>query len=115
MVIVSETYTAGDFALGTMTIPPLNGPMCHVHSREDEAVLVRSGSFEYLSQGRRLRAEAGDTAWMPRNVARSFHCVDSTPGELVGVFLPGDFINYFREGVQLFASGQANEVTMNRL
>ncbi|HVF85082.1 MAG TPA: cupin domain-containing protein [Abditibacteriaceae bacterium] len=115
LVAVSESDTAGDFALGWMNIAPLGGPTYHVHHCEDEIFVVQGGSFEYSTTGRRLRAEAGDVVWLPRDVPHAFRCVSAEGGQLLGILAPGGFVNYFRESAQLFANGQLTEARIDAL
>lgn len=121
-VALSGQATGGTLMIMDITIEPggLVAPV-HVHTREDEAVLVVQGRVTVLVGEEPIHAEPGSVVWGPRGVAHSFWndahstarvLVTITPGTLDGYFahfrdrpeaaVPGGMVEYAaRFGLEL--------------
>jgi quercetin dioxygenase-like cupin family protein len=65
--------TAGRALLATICWPPgAAGPALHVHTREDEAIVVVDGELTVRLGEETLTAGPETFVWMPRNVPHSF-------------------------------------------
>ena len=75
--------TGGAYSLFEVASQPGSGPPPHVQHREDEAFYVLEGEYEFLVEGRTLRAGAGSLLYVPRG---NLHAHRNT-GEGVGRML----------------------------
>ena len=72
-VLVDGSATDGRALLGTICWPPgAAGPALHVHTREDEAIVVVEGALTVRLGEETLTAGPASLVWMPRNVPHSF-------------------------------------------
>jgi DNA-binding transcriptional MerR regulator len=100
-----------------------NGAMCafeltggsggprHLHHDVDEWIYVLDGEFEFLVgggssgvkhlrdlNGKLFRVGAGESVFLPRNVAHVWGCVSGRPGKVINVYQPaGQMEEFFRE------------------
>jgi len=58
--------TGGAYSLFEVVTQPGSGPPPHVQHREDESFYVLEGEYDFLVEGRTLRAEAGALVYVPR-------------------------------------------------
>jgi mannose-6-phosphate isomerase-like protein (cupin superfamily) len=58
--------TGGAYSLFEVLTQPGSGPPPHVQHREDESFYVLEGEYEFLVEGRTLRAGAGALVYVPR-------------------------------------------------
>ena len=64
---VTAEQTGGAYSLfEVMSRPEEGGPPPHVQHREDESFYVLEGEYEFLVEGRTLRAGAGSLLYVPR-------------------------------------------------
>jgi len=63
---VTGDQTGGAYSLFEVTTQPGEGPPPHVHHREDESFYVLEGEYDFLVEGRTLRAGAGALVYVPR-------------------------------------------------
>jgi mannose-6-phosphate isomerase-like protein (cupin superfamily) len=113
--LISSDLVQGRYSIGEVTSPSLNGPPLHVHDREDETFLIRSGRYEFQIDDARIQASEGDVIFAPRRVPHTFRVVSSEPGTFLVLSTPGGFDNFFRAAAQLFKSGEASPDTITEL
>ena len=58
--------TGGAYSLFEVVTQPGSGPPPHVQHREDESFYVLEGEYEFLVEGRTLRAGTGSLLYVPR-------------------------------------------------
>ncbi|MGH7428526.1 MAG: cupin domain-containing protein [Candidatus Methylomirabilaceae bacterium] len=73
------------------------GPPLHVHRHEDEIVYVLDGDVEFQLGDQRVRAKAGSTAFLPRDIPHTFRNVGATPSKVLMVIVPARLVGFFEE------------------
>jgi quercetin dioxygenase-like cupin family protein len=53
-----------------------------VHFDQDEWIYVIDGELEFQIGDKRLRAGAGESVFLPRNVTHGWACVNGKPGKI---------------------------------
>jgi mannose-6-phosphate isomerase-like protein (cupin superfamily) len=95
-VIVRVRATQSDGRLGAWeseeSLP--NALPLHVHTREDEQVVLLEGTIAFLVGDRVHHLVAGDTLALPRGVAHA-HVVTSQQARVLTVAMPGGFEQLF--------------------
>ena len=71
-------------------------PPLHVHRNEDEFFLVLEGQLKVLRGHEELSLKAGQSAFLPRNVAHTFKIV-SPQARFLNTITPGGFEQFFRD------------------
>lgn len=94
---VSGRETGGTHAVFEHSSPPGGGTPPHVHRREDETFYVLEGQFEFVKEGRSIKAGPGTTIFAPRHVAHSFRNVGSAVGRMLLVATPSGIESFFEE------------------
>ena len=93
----SEKDAATALSMITQDIAPGEGVPVHLHEREDEICLVRSGDGVATLGDERVPVKAGAVIFVPRG---TWHGVENTGAaviEWVGIYSPAGFEGYFRE------------------
>lgn len=95
--------------------PPGGGPPLHVHGREDEYFLVLEGEVSFYIDGRVIRAEAGESAFVPRGAQHCFRNTSSRPARLLVLFTPGAIEGFFDYGLPVDGQVPDDEHLVRRL
>lgn len=82
------------------------GPGLHVHSREDEAVYVISGTMTFVVGERRFEAGPGSLVWLPREIPHVFANLGVDPVWAFGTITPSGLEGMFKEQAEYFAGLQ---------
>ena len=96
-VKLAGEQTEGKYAVIEEASPVDGGPPLHVHHQEDELFYVQEGEVEFQLGEQRFRAKAGSVAFLPRNIAHTFHNVGTTPSKVLVVISPARFVGFFEE------------------
>ena len=97
-VIAGGDHTAGQVTFGESVLPPHTpGPPRHVHTREDEAILVVSGVITVRLGDEVHRAGPGALVWMAREVPHDFANEGDEPAHLFGTITPAGLEKFFEE------------------
>lgn len=88
--------TAGQFALVEMAGSTGGEPPLHVHRNEDEFFLVLEGKLRVLRGKEELTLDAGQSAFLPRNVPHTFK-IASSHARFLNCITPGGFEQFFRD------------------
>jgi quercetin dioxygenase-like cupin family protein len=91
-----STDTAGQFALVEMRGATGGEPPIHVHHNEDELFYVLEGQLKVLRGNEELTLNAGESAFLPRNVPHTFK-IASGYARFLNYITPGGFEDYFRD------------------
>jgi len=86
--------------------PHTAGPGLHVHSREDEAVFVISGTMTFVVGERRFESGPGSLVWLPREVPHVFANLGEDPVWAFGTITPSGLEGMFKEQAEYFAGLQ---------
>ncbi len=76
-IYADSSDTAGQFAMVEIAGSTGGEPPLHVHRNEDEFFLVLERQLKVLRGNEELTLEAGQSAFLPRNVAHTFKIVSS--------------------------------------
>ena len=85
-----------------------DGPPPHVHHREDETFQILEGEYEFMVDGKTIRATPGTTLFAPRGVPHTYRRVGQGPGRLMCVITPSGFEGFFEEIGALSSQEQQN-------
>lgn len=80
--------TGGMFSLAEIVARPGGEPPAHIHSREDEAMLVLEGDVDFRVGAKRIHASSGQLVVMPRGVEHGFS-IASDRTRLLLICTPG--------------------------
>jgi quercetin dioxygenase-like cupin family protein len=86
------------FPVGAL-VPP------HLHTREDEYSIVTEGEIGFRSGDREAVLGAGGYITKPRGEMHAMWNAGSVPARMIEIISPAGFENFFRELVDLVASG----------
>lgn len=93
---VSGKDTAG--AMCVFEFTGASGGPPHLHHDQDEWIYVIEGEFEFHLGNERFRLSAGESVFIPRNIAHMWGCVSGKPGKIINVYQPaGKMEEFFRE------------------
>jgi quercetin dioxygenase-like cupin family protein len=95
-VHADSTDSSGQFALLEMEGGPGGEPPLHVHRNEDELFYVLEGELKVRRGDQEITLLAGESAFLPRNVAHTFK-VMSSHVRFLNYITPGGFEAYFRD------------------
>jgi quercetin dioxygenase-like cupin family protein len=85
----TSEQTGGAYSLFEVTTQPGVGPPPHVQHREDESFYVLEGDYEFLVEGRTIRAGAGSLIYVPRGALHAHKNVGKTTGRMLVSQTPG--------------------------
>ena len=93
----TSEQTGGAYSLFEVITPPGAGPPPHIQHREDESFYVLEGEFEFLDNGRTIRAGAGSLIYVPKGTLHSHKNVGEGVGRILLTQTPGGLYEYFFE------------------
>jgi mannose-6-phosphate isomerase-like protein (cupin superfamily) len=96
-ILQSGADTGGSSALLDIRVPANGGPPPHVHTREDEVYLVKSGTFQFFMDGMCRQAGPGATLYMPKGHMHAFKNIAKVTGEQLLFVYPAGLERFFRE------------------
>jgi mannose-6-phosphate isomerase-like protein (cupin superfamily) len=91
--------TGGAYSLFELVTQPKDGPPPHVQHREDESFYVLEGVYEFLVEGRTLRAETGSLLYVPRGNLHAHRNVGEGVGRMLVSQTPGGLHERFFEEI----------------
>jgi len=87
-----------DGAMCVFEFTGASGGPPHRHHDQDEWIYVVEGEFEIHVGEKRFHLSAGESVFMPRNVAHMWGCVSGKPGKIINTYQPaGKMEEFFRE------------------
>lgn len=102
VVKIRSADTGGAYYAFEVISPPGLSIPPHVHSYEDEVILVIEGEYEIFLGGNLFRAGPGSVLNFARGTAHGFQNVGSTTGRTMWVVTPGtSFEQFFHELAQV--------------
>jgi quercetin dioxygenase-like cupin family protein len=101
---LTSAETANALAVMDVLLLPGSEPVRHIHSREDETIVVHSGEIDYFIGDEVIHAKKGDTVFLPRGVPHHFKVV-SPKASVTVIVTPGGF-EYFFEKVTVPFEGE---------
>lgn len=114
---VGAVESAGALSFYEAVIPPgAAGPPLHVHTDEDEAIYVLSGTVVVQLGDDRHELGRGSFAWMPRGVPHAFANPGDEPARGLGISTPGGIEEMFNRQATYFDSlAEGEQPDMARL
>ena len=95
----TSEQTGGAYSLFEATTQPGGGVLSHVQHREDEAFYVLEGEYEFLVEGRTIRAGAGSLLYVPKGTLHAHKNVGERMGRMLITQTPGGLYEHFFEQV----------------
>lgn len=93
--LASSEDTAGRFALFHTIVGPGGGPPFHIHSREDEAFFVLSGTLRFEADGATVELGPGGCVHLPIGTRHRFSNPTEQPAEVLILLAPAGIEKYF--------------------
>lgn len=109
---LDAAHSGAALSLFTLDVPPGAGPPLHVHTREEETVLVLEGTFEVQRGDERAMLVAGQAALLPREVPHRWRNAGEEPARLLVAFTPGGLESMFAGWDALAQEGTASPAAM---
>ncbi len=95
----TSEQTGGAYSLFEVNTQPGGGGLPHVQHREDESFYVLEGEFEFLVEGRTMRAGAGSLLYIPKGTLHAHKNVGEGVGRMLLTQTPGGLFERFFEEV----------------
>ena len=95
----TSEQTGGAFSLFEVATPPDGGVLSHVQHREDESFYLLEGEYEFLVEGRTMRAGAGSLIYFPKGTLHAHKNVGEGVGRMLVIQTPGGLYERFFEEV----------------
>ena len=86
---VTSDQTSGAYSLFEITTQPGGSPPPHVQHWEDESFYVLEGEYEFLDEGRIIRAGEGSLIYVPRGKLHTHKNVGAGVGRMLVSQTPG--------------------------
>lgn len=93
-VLVPTTKTNNRLFLAELECLPGGEPPRHVHTFEDETLIIKEGTITFFPGNDVIQAKAGDTVFLPKNVPHHYKITSHKLKALL-VTTPGNFENFF--------------------
>ena len=104
-IVAGGELTGGQVLFGEACLPARTpGPPRHVHTNEDEALLVVSGVLTVHLGDQMYEAGPGALVWMPRNIPHHFENKGDDPVQGFGVPTPSGIEGFFAEREQYLSA-----------
>jgi mannose-6-phosphate isomerase-like protein (cupin superfamily) len=97
--MVTSDQTGGAYSLFKVTTQPGGDVLPHVQHREDEAFYVLDGEYEFLVEGRTIRAGASYLLYVPKGTLHAHKNVGKGVGRMLVSQTPGGLYEHFIEEV----------------
>lgn len=95
---VSGAQTKGAQSIVRAEFPAGGGPpAAHIHSKEDETIIITCGHFRFWYGKEVVDAMPGRVLFLPRNKPHQYSNVGNTPGEQLIILSPAGFERFFME------------------
>jgi len=99
MYKTKSDQTGGAYSLFEVATQPGSGPPPHVQHREDESFYVLQGEYDFLIEGRTLRAGTGSLLYVPRGNLHAHRNVGEGIGRMLVSQTPGGLHERFFEQI----------------
>ena len=113
-VLASGRQTGNVYALSEIRVSPNNGPLPHIHSREDECFFVLEGEIDFQVGDEKITAGPGAFIQGPRGIPHSFKNNTQLPARMLGFVTPAGFENFFEEFARPVASFDSSAISPSK-
>ena len=107
---IPSQRTGGAYSLFEVATHPGAGPPPHVQHREDESFYVLEGEYEFLIEGRTLRAMVGSLLYIPKGTLHAHKNIGLGMGKMLVTQTPGGLYERFFEEVGKPVDGEAGSL-----
>ena len=106
-IVIGGEDSNGAFAMSQQALQPraLAGPL-HRHANESGFIYVLEGNIGAEVNGGIIKADPGDTVFVPRDASHTFWNETDSRAEVLEVFTPAGLERWFRELSEIVASGE---------
>ncbi len=87
----------GAIAMIVQDMSPGTSVPMHLHEREDEIILIQSGTGVAILGDRETPVSAGSVVWVPKGTWHAGRNTGTTTLTWTGIYAPAGFEGYFRE------------------
>jgi quercetin dioxygenase-like cupin family protein len=94
-VMIGSEATNNASCTVIQTSPPGGGTPIHVHSREDEVLVVLDGDYAYYDGDTWHAMQPGQPRYLVRGRAHAYRNIGKTPGRMMVFAAPGGLDLYF--------------------
>jgi mannose-6-phosphate isomerase-like protein (cupin superfamily) len=94
---ISSRDRNGAFAVFEGRTLPLEGPLLHRHTGQDEYWFIVESEYRFEVDGREIYASAGATVFAPRGSSHTFQNIGTDPGWTITTVVPGGVDLFFEE------------------
>jgi quercetin dioxygenase-like cupin family protein len=95
-VLLDAGTTGGQLTMMTSDLTKGDGAPVHVHSAEDELMLIIEGAGTFWVGNDRHRVGEGGVVWLPRGLPHTYR-IDSPTARMLTVCTPGGLEGFFRQ------------------
>jgi quercetin dioxygenase-like cupin family protein len=113
-VKVSGKDNGGAFAVLEVPTPPDSGPSLHTHHIEDEWFYVLEGEYEIKVSDQIYHLEPGGSAYGPKLIPHTWHCVSTTVGRLLVLAQPAGYLERFVEDLEKLTPAQMRDPAVEK-
>lgn len=106
-VLTSESN--GTYTILDIMHPPSLGPALHIHPKGSETFYIIEGDYEFILDGKLVRAKTGDVIFVPKGVPHRF--IVGHKGGHALVISPPELEFYFFKVSELLAKGEVSYET----
>jgi quercetin dioxygenase-like cupin family protein len=96
---IPSCQTGGAYSLFEVVTQPGSGPPPHIHHREDEALYVLEGEYEFLDEDRTFKPAAGSLIYVPKGNLHAHKNIGEGIGRLLVSQTPGGLYEQFFEEI----------------
>jgi quercetin dioxygenase-like cupin family protein len=96
-VLLTGQETGGAYSAYQVITQPGQGPVVHLHSRDDEAFYVIRGEFEVLIGDETKTVREGGFVFLPRRLPHAFRNIGDGEGRLMGIATPAGHDEFFAD------------------
>jgi mannose-6-phosphate isomerase-like protein (cupin superfamily) len=113
-VKVSGKDNGGAFAVLEVPTPPDSGPSLHTHHIENEWFYVLEGEYDIKVGDQIYHLEPGGSAYGPRLIPHTWHCVSPAMGRLLVVSEPAGHLESFVEDLEKLTPAQLRDPAVEK-
>jgi len=113
-VKVSGKDNDGAFAVLEVPTPPDSGPSLHTHRIENEWFYALEGEYDIKVGDQIYHLEPGGSAYCPRLIPHTWHCVSTTLGRLLVVTQPAGHLEKFAEDLEKLTPVQLRDPAVEK-
>jgi len=107
-ILVPAEATGGVFSLIEQLSPPGEGIPPHIHAQEDETFIIIEGEIDLEYGGKKMKAKAGDTFFLPRLKPHGYVNNGKLPCRVMVIISPGGFEQFFEDVQAIDSTNPAN-------